>query len=325
MIGGAGYIGSHAVKGLLEKGYGVVVADNLETGHKGAVPSAVSFYFGDVREKAFLDDVFVKENIDAVMHFAAYSLVGDSMADPLNYFHNNTYGMMVLLQAMKERNIDKVVFSSTAAVYGEPKHIPITEEEPTNPTNPYGESKLMMEKMMKWANEAHGIRFVSLRYFNVAGASNDGSIGEDHRTETHLIPLVLQTAQGKRESITIFGDDYDTADGTCIRDYIHVMDLVDAHISALDYLMEGNESNTFNLGSSTGYSVKEIIDAAREVTGLPVNVLLGERRAGDPGVLIASSDKAKGILKWEPKHSDISRIIRSAWNWHENRPEGYLD
>ncbi len=325
MIGGAGYIGSHAIKGLLEKGYGVVVADNLVTGHKGAVPSAVSFYFGDVREKAFLDDVFVKENIDAVMHFAAYSLVGDSMADPLNYFHNNTYGMMVLLQAMKDRNIDKVVFSSTAAVYGEPKHIPITEEEPTNPTNPYGESKLMMEKMMKWANEAHGIRFVSLRYFNVAGASNDGSIGEDHRTETHLIPLVLQTAQGKRESITIFGDDYDTADGTCIRDYIHVTDLVDAHISALDYLMEGNESNTFNLGSSTGYSVKEVIDAAREVTGLPVNILLGERRSGDPSVLIASSDKAKAILKWEPKHSDISQIIGSAWNWHKNHPEGYLD
>jgi len=325
VIGGAGYVGSHAVKGLLEQGYEVVVVDNLETGHKEAVPSDVSLYIGDMRDRVFLDSVFEKENIDAVMHFAAHSLVGESMVNPLKYFHNNTYGMMVLLEVMKERSVDKIVFSSTAATYGEPKHIPITEEEPTNPTNPYGESKLMMEKMMKWADEAYGIRFVSLRYFNVAGASLDGTIGEDHRIETHLIPLVLQTAQGKRDSITIFGDDYDTADGTCIRDYIHVVDLIDAHILALKYISEGNESNIFNLGSATGYSVKEIIDVAKEVTGLPINVVQGERRAGDPSILIASSDKAKAVLKWNPKHTEISQIIQNAWVWHKNHPNGYLD
>ena len=323
VAGGAGYIGSHAVKALLEKGWEPVVVDNLDTGHREAVPAAVPFYLGDVRDSSFLQSVFGKENIVAVMHFAARSLVGESMADPLAYFHNNTYGMMVLLDAMKQRNIDKIIFSSTAAVYGEPGQIPISEAVPAHPASPYGESKRMMERMMEWANRAYGIRFVSLRYFNVAGASFDGSIGEDHRMETHLIPLVLQTAMGKRESITVFGDDYDTADGTCIRDYIHVVDLIDAHLLALDFLMDGKKSNVFNLGSAAGYSVKEIIDAAKEVTGMPITVVQGMRRAGDPSVLIASSDKAKAILQWKPKHSDIPHIIRSAWKWHTSRPDGY--
>ncbi|WP_019242598.1 MULTISPECIES: UDP-glucose 4-epimerase GalE [Bacillus] len=323
VTGGAGYIGSHAVKGLLDKGYEVVVVDNLETGHVEAIPPNISFYIGDIRNRDFLHDMFEKEKIDGVMHFAAHSLVGESVSNPLKYFHNNTYGMMVLLEIMKDRNVDKIVFSSTAATYGEPKSIPITEEAPTNPSNPYGESKLMMEKMMKWADESYGIRYVSLRYFNVAGASLDGKIGEDHRIETHIIPLVLQTALGLRENITIFGDDYDTEDGTCIRDYIHVVDLVEAHILALEYLMKGNESNIFNLGSGNGYSVKEIIDTAKKVTGLPIHVLQGERRVGDPSRLIASSKKAKEILGWNPKYTNSKEIIETAWNWHKKHPNGY--
>lgn len=324
VTGGAGYIGSHAVKGLLEKGYEVVVVDNLDTGHVEAIPSNIQFYIGDIRNRNFLNDVFEKENIEGIIHFAAHSLVGESITNPLKYFHNNTYGMMVLLDVMKERNVDKIVFSSTAATYGEPKNIPITEEEATSPTNPYGESKLMMEKMMKWADKAYGTRYVSLRYFNVAGASLDGSIGEDHRIETHLIPLVLQTALGKRESITIFGNDYNTKDGTCIRDYIHVVDLVDAHILALEYLIKGNESNIFNLGSATGYSVKEIIDVAKKVTGVPIHTIQGERRIGDPSRLIASSKKAQEMLGWEPKYTNIQQIIESAWNWHYQHPEGFI-
>lgn len=323
VTGGAGYIGSHAVKGLLEKGYEVVVVDNLETGHVEAIPAEIPFYIGDIRDRDFLDNVFKKENIEGVIHFAAHSLVGESVLNPLKYFHNNTYGLMVLLDVMKERNVDKIVFSSTAATYGEPKNIPISEEEPTIPTNPYGESKLMMERMMKWADEAYGIRYVSLRYFNVAGASLDGSIGEDHRIETHLIPLVLQTALGIRENITIFGDDYATKDGTCIRDYIHIVDLINAHILALEYLIKNNESNIFNLGSEAGYSVKEIIDTAKKVTKLPIHIVQGERRAGDPSILIASSKKAKEVLGWNPQHTNIREIIETAWNWHKTHPNGY--
>ena len=323
VTGGAGYIGSHAVKGLLEKGYEVVVTDNLETGHVEAVPSNIPLYIGDIRNRDFLDNVFKKENIEGVIHFAAHSLVGESVLNPLKYFHNNTYGLMVLLDVMKARNVDKIVFSSTAATYGEPKNIPISEEEPTIPTNPYGESKLMMERMMKWADKAYGIRYVSLRYFNVAGASLDGSIGEDHRIETHLIPLVLQTALGLRENITIFGDDYATKDGTCIRDYIHIVDLINAHILALEYLMKNNESNIFNLGSEAGYSVKEIIDTAKKVTKLPIHIVQGERRAGDPSILIASSKKVKAVLGWNPQHTNIREIIETAWNWHKTHPNGY--
>ncbi|WP_042345891.1 UDP-glucose 4-epimerase GalE [Bacillus massiliigorillae] len=323
VTGGAGYIGSHAVKGLLERGDEVVVVDNLETGHIESIPDDTPFYKGDIRDCDFLSDVFEKENIEGVIHFAAHSLVGESVSNPLKYFHNNTYGMMVLLDVMKEKKVDKIVFSSTAATYGEPKYIPIMEETPTNPTNPYGESKLMMEKMMKWADEAYGIRYVSLRYFNVAGASLDGEIGENHQIETHIIPLILQTALGLRENMTIFGDDYDTEDGTCIRDYIHVVDLVEAHILALEYLMKGNQSIILNLGSGNGYSVKELIDTAKKVTGLSIHVVQGGRRVGDPSRLIASSEKAKAVLGWNPQYTNIQEIIETAWNWHKAHPNGY--
>ncbi|MEQ8154314.1 MAG: UDP-glucose 4-epimerase GalE [Clostridiaceae bacterium] len=325
VLGGAGYIGSHAVYKLIDKGYDVIVIDNLLTGHKAAVSEKAKFYEGDIRNIDFLREVFSKEKIDGVMHFAANSLVGESMTNPIKYFNNNVYGTEVLLTAMNEFNINYIVFSSTAATYGEPKEVPITEESETNPTNPYGESKLMMEKMMKWCDKAYGMKYAALRYFNVAGAKEDGSIGEDHNPETHLIPLVLQVPLGKREAITIYGEDYDTEDGTCIRDYIHVEDLVDAHILALQYLIKNNTSEVFNLGSSTGFSVKEIIEVARKVTGHPIPAVTGERRAGDPSKLIASSKKAKKKLGWTPVKTNVEKIIQDAWNWHKNNPKGYDD
>ncbi|MBS5928492.1 MAG: UDP-glucose 4-epimerase GalE, partial [Clostridium sp.] len=249
VCGGAGYIGSHTVHQLIKNNEDVVIVDNLQTGHLKAVNPKAKFYKGDIRDHDFLDKVFSENKIEAVIHFAANSLVGESMTNPLLYFNNNVYGMQVLLESMVKHNIDKIVFSSTAAVYGEPKKVPILEDDETNPTNTYGETKLTMEKMMKWVNKANGIKFVSLRYFNVAGALEDGSIGEDHSPETHLIPLILQVPLKKREHITVFGDDYPTEDGTCIRDYIHVLDLADAHIKAINYLRAGNESNIFNLGN----------------------------------------------------------------------------
>ena len=282
VCGGAGYIGSHTVHQLIKNNEDVVIVDNLQTGHLKAVNPKAKFYKGDIRDHDFLDKVFSENKIEAVIHFAANSLVGESMTNPLLYFNNNVYGMQVLLESMVKHNIDKIVFSSTAAVYGEPKKVPILEDDETNPTNTYGETKLTMEKMMKWVNKANGIKFVSLRYFNVAGALEDGSIGEDHSPETHLIPLILQVPLKKREHITVFGDDYPTEDGTCIRDYIHVLDLADAHIKALNYLRAGNESNIFNLGNGKGFSVKEMIDATKEATGEEIKVVLGERRAGDP-------------------------------------------
>lgn len=323
VLGGAGYIGSHAVHQLLEKEYKVVVVDNLETGHEQAVPSKAVFYKGDIREKEFLRSVFQKEKIEVVIHFAANSIVGESMTNPIKYFGNNVYGTQVLLEVMNEFGVNKIVFSSTAATYGEPKETPITEDMPTNPTNAYGETKLTMEKLMKWCDTAYGIKYVSLRYFNVAGAREQGEIGEDHATETHLIPLVLQVPLGKREYITVFGEDYDTEDGTCIRDYIHVEDLIEAHILAMHYLQNQGDSNIFNLGSSQGFSVRQIIEAAREVTGHPIPAKIGERRAGDPSTLIASSDKARKILGWQPKRTLIHQIIADAWKWHQSHPAGY--
>lgn len=323
VLGGAGYIGSHAVYQLIDKGKEVVVVDNLETGHQGAIHPKATFYQGDVRNQDFLRTVFAKESIEAVIHFAANSLVGESMEKPLKYFDNNVYGTQVLLQVMTEYDVKRIVFSSTAATYGEPEAVPITETMPTNPTSTYGETKLTMEKLMKWTEKAHGINYVSLRYFNVAGARETGEIGEDHQPETHLIPIVLQTALGQRDYITIFGDDYDTEDGTCIRDYIHVEDLIAAHLLALDYLQRGGESNVFNLGSSQGFSVKEIIDTAREVTGKVIPAQIGERRAGDPSTLIASSEKAKSVLGWNPERTLITKIIQDAWNWHVGHPNGY--
>lgn len=326
VLGGAGYIGSHTVDRLIEKGEKTIVVDSLVTGHRQAVNKDAKFYQGDIADKDFMRQVF-KENsdIDAVIHFAAYSLVAESMKKPLKYFDNNTAGMVKLLEVMNEFSIDKIVFSSTAATYGIPEEVSIKETTPQNPINPYGESKLMMEKIMRWADKAYGIKFVPLRYFNVAGAKPDGSIGEDHMPETHLLPIVLQVAMGKRDKLQIFGDDYNTPDGTNIRDYVHPLDLADAHILAVDYLKAGNPSTAFNLGSSTGFSNREILEAARKVTNKEIPAEIAPRRGGDPDVLVASSTKAREVLGWKPQFDDISKIIETAWKWHTLHPEGYQD
>ena len=323
VTGGAGYIGSHCVYGLIDKNEEVIVADNLQTGHKGAVHRNARFYKGDIRNSEFLDKVFSENSIDSVIHFAANSLVGESMREPLAYYNNNVHGTEVLLSTMNKHKVGRIVFSSTAATYGEPERIPILETDNTEPTNTYGETKLAMEKMMKWADIAHGIKYIALRYFNVAGAHESGIIGEDHKPETHLIPLILQVPLNKREGITIFGDDYDTNDGTCIRDYIHVMDLVDAHILALNMLRAGAESTVYNLGNGEGFSVKEIIESARKVTGHLIPSAVIERREGDPLVLVASSKKAKQELGWKPNFAGVEEIIASAWKWHKNNPDGF--
>ncbi len=325
VCGGAGYIGSHTCYGLIEQGEDVVIVDNLMTGHRGAINPAAKFYEGDIRDAQILDKIFSENKIDAVIHFAANSLVGESVEKPLKYFNNNVYGMQILLESMVGNNVNKIVFSSTAATYGEPEKIPIEENDKTFPTNPYGESKLIMERMMKWVSRANGINFVSLRYFNAAGAIESGEIGEDHSPETHLIPLILQVPLGKRDHITIFGEDYPTPDGTCLRDYIHVIDLADAHILALKYLREGGESNIFNLGNGKGFSVKEMIAAAEKVTGQKIKTEIGTRRAGDPAQLVASSEKACKILGWTPRFDNVEKIIETAWTWHKNHPDGYSD
>ncbi len=323
VLGGAGYIGSHTVFELIDRGEEVVIADNLETGYKEAVHPKARFYQGDLRDRAFIDRVFEQEKIDAVIHFAANSLVGESMTNPLKYYDNNLCGTKVLLESMVAHGISRIVFSSTAATYGEPERVPILETDRTEPTNTYGETKLSMEKMFKWTGKAHDLRYVSLRYFNACGAHPSGSIGEAHNPESHLIPLILQVPNGQREAISIYGDDYDTKDGTCIRDYIHVTDLAEAHILAVKYLLEGNESDIFNLGNGYGFTVKEVIDAAREVTGTEIPAIITPRRAGDPAQLIASSEKAKRVLGWNPQHGDIREIIASAWKWHKAHPNGY--
>ena len=323
VCGGAGYIGSHAVHRLVDGGQDVVIVDNLQTGHRDALHPAAKFYAADIRDAAALDNIFTENDIEAVIHFAANSLVGESMEKPLKYFNNNVYGMQVLREAMVRHGIDKIVLSSTAAVYGEPKKVPIVEDDETTPTNTYGETKLTMEKMMKWVSRADGVRYVSLRYFNAAGALPDGSIGEDHHPETHLIPLILQVPLKKREFITVFGDDYETPDGTCLRDYIHVLDLADAHVLALEHLRRGGKSDIFNLGSGNGFSVKEMIKAAERVTGQSIKVQIGQRRSGDPARLIASSEKARKILGWAPKFDDVEKVIGTAWAWHSRHPEGF--
>ena len=322
IIGGAGYIGSHAVEFFKDKGEEVIVVDNLLTGHKDSV-NVEHFYEIDIREKDKLDKVFKNHDIDGVIHFAASSLVGESMTKPSLYFNNNVYGMICLLDVMNENNVKNIVFSSSAATYGEPVSKIIKETDPTTPKSPYGESKLMMEKIMKWYDEAYGIKYVSLRYFNAAGASKDSSIGEAHTTETHLIPLILQVPLGQREKILVFGDDYDTRDGSCIRDYIHVLDLADAHLKALNYLRNENSSDIFNLGTGDGYSVFEVIEAAEKVVGKEINTEISDRRAGDPAILVASNEKAKAILEWNPVHSSIEEIIQDAWNYHVKNPNGY--
>lgn len=325
VLGGAGYIGSHTVYELIENGEDVAIIDNLQTGHIKAVHPKARFYKGDIRNREFLDSVFAKEKIDAVIHFAAYSLVGESMEKPLKYYENNLCGTKILLDSMVANGINKIVFSSTAATYGEPESLPILETDKTEPTNPYGETKLAMEKMFKWVGRAHNINFVSLRYFNACGAHVSGEIGEDHAVETHLIPLILQVPNNKREHIYIFGDDYKTKDGTCIRDYIHVTDLAQAHILAVKYLRNGGNSDIFNLGNGIGFSVKEVIETARKVTGHPIPAQISPRRAGDPAKLIASSNKARKILGWKPEHAELEEIIATAWNWHKKHPNGYND
>lgn len=314
VFGGAGYIGSHTALELIRAGEEVVVADSLVTGYRRAVPEGAAFYQGDLHDRAFLDHLFETEKIDAVIHFAAFSLVGESVSNPLKYYDNNLCGTKVLLDAMVAHGIDKIVFSSTAATYGEPEHVPILESDRTCPTNPYGETKLAMEKMFHWTGLAHGLRYVSLRYFNACGADASGNIGEAHNPESHLIPLILQVPNGKRESVSIYGTDYDTPDGTCIRDYIHVTDLA-----------EGGASDIFNLGNGIGYSVREVIETARKVTGHPIPAVETPRRAGDPARLVASSEKAKRVLGWNPVHDSLEEIISSAWNWHKNHPDGYAE
>ncbi|MCH4157863.1 MAG: UDP-glucose 4-epimerase GalE [Acidaminococcaceae bacterium] len=323
VTGGAGYIGSHVVAELKKRGYTPVVYDNLSTGHAAAVPEDVQLVEGDIHNVEFARHILEQFNIEAVIHFAASSLVGESMTAPAKYYFNNVEGTLHLLEAMRGAGVDKIVFSSTAAVYGEPAATPIKENFPLQPTNVYGRTKMVIEGMMKDYDKAYEMRYVALRYFNAAGAALDGHIGEDHNPESHLIPLVLKTAQGVRKQVAIYGTDYPTPDGTCLRDYIHVCDLADAHVLALQYLLKGGRSNVFNLGSEDGFSVREIIETAKKVTGKDFKVVEEKRRAGDPAILIASSAKIKQELGWQPKHSTTQEIIATAWKWHMAHPEGY--
>lgn len=324
VCGGAGYIGSHTAYELFKRGEDVIVVDNLITGHKKAVLGG-KLYIGDLRDSEFMDKIFEQNDIEAVIDFAAFSLVGESVGKPLEYYENNVYGTMCLLKKMVKYGVKKIVFSSTAATYGEPERVPIKEDDTTFPTNPYGETKLAVEKMLKWCDNAYGIKHVVLRYFNVAGADESGMIGEDHNPETHLIPLILQVPLGKRDLINVFGDDYETKDGTCIRDYIHVTDLADAHILALNKLRRDNSSATYNLGNGEGFTVNEVIDAARRVTGHPIPAKVVARRPGDPAKLVASSEKIINELGWNPKHNSLEEIIESAWKWHKSNPYGFGD
>lgn len=323
ILGGAGYIGSHTALELIKAGEKVVIADNLQSGHIESVHPDAVFYKGDIKDSAFLNKIFQANEIEAVIHFAASSLVAESMTKPLDYYENNLYGTLTVLKSMLENNIDKIVFSSTAAVYGEPENIPIEETDRARPANTYGETKLAMEKMFEWTSKAHNLKYVSLRYFNACGADKSGKIGEDHSPESHLIPLILQTANGKREHISIFGDDYDTFDGTCVRDYIHVSDLASAHILAFRYLQNDGKNDIFNLGNGIGFSVKEVIETARKVTNKKIPAVISKRRNGDPAKLVASSKKARDVLGWKPLHSDLENIISTAWNWHSKHPDGY--
>ncbi len=322
IVGGAGYIGCHAVRLFEDMGFKVVVVDNLSTGHISSVDKRAHFYKCDIRNKGALKAIMEMEKPDGVVHFAALSLVGVSMQKPLDYFSNNVYGMQILLECMQETGIKYIVFSSSAAVYGDVPKMPITEDTQAHPINPYGETKLFMEKIMHWCDMAYGIKYVSLRYFNAAGAYGDGSIGEDHNPETHLIPLILQVPLGKRENISVFGKDYPTPDGTCIRDYIHVMDLADAHVKAMQYLLQGGQSDIFNLGTGCGSSVDEMIGIAEEVTGQKIKRVYTARRAGDPARLVASNEKAFHILGWMPR-TDIKHTIETAWLFHRMNPNGY--
>jgi len=324
VTGGLGYVGSHAVKLLVERGEKVISYDDLSCGHLAAAAGS-KVVIGDIGDAGKLQEVFRENEIDSVMHFAALASVPESVADPHRYYLNNVAKSLTLIEVMLEFGVKTLVFSSSAAVFGEPEVVPIPEEHPKNPTNPYGRSKLMLEEMLAEYDNAYGLKFVSLRYFNASGADPSGEIGEDHDPEHHLIPLVLQTALGQREHVVIAGEDWNTPDGTCIRDYVHVTDLGRAHLLALDSLRKGAASAVYNMGNGNGYSVKEVIDTARKVTGCPIKAVGGPRRPGDPACLVASSEKIKRELGWQPEFRTLEAIIETAWNWHRTHPKGYED
>jgi UDP-glucose 4-epimerase len=321
VTGGAGYIGSHSVLTLQKAGYEVIVLDNLVYGHQDLVEQVlkVKLIVGSTGDRALLQEIFADHQIDAVMHFAAYAYVGESVTQPAKYYQNNVVGTLTLLEAMLEAKINKFVFSSTCATYGVPDAVPITEDQSQHPINPYGATKLMVERILQDFNQAYDFRSVCLRYFNAAGADPEGNLGEDHNPETHLIPLVLQTALGHRQSVSIFGTDYDTPDGSCIRDYIHVLDIAQAHILALKYLLSNGATDVFNLGNGSGFSVKEVIETARQITGKEIKAELSDRRPGDPPSLVGSGAKAQKILGWQPAYSNLDDIISHAWQWHQKR------
>lgn len=321
VTGGGGYIGSHTVKALQAAGYDVVILDNLVYGHRDLVEKVlkVRLIEGDIGDRALLDQIFSAHEFAAVIHFAAYAYVGESTANPAKYYANNVCGTLSLLQAMVKAGIDKLVFSSTCAIYGVPDRLPIVETHPKAPVNPYGQTKLIVEQMLDDFDRAYGLSSICFRYFNAAGADPSGELGEDHTPETHLIPLVLETAAGQRRAISIFGTDYPTADGTCIRDYIHVSDLAQAHVLGLDHLLQGNPSQKINLSNGSGFSVRQVIETAKAVTGRPIQVVEEARRAGDPPALIGSSDKALALLGWQPRYPELTDIIAHAWQWHQKR------
>ena len=323
VTGRAGYIGSHAVLSLRDAGYEVVILDNLIYGHRDLVETRlkVELVEGDIGDRSLLNQLFKTREFAAVMHFAAYAYVGESVGQPAKYYRNNVAGTLTLLEAMCDAGIKNFVFSSTCATYGIPQQVPIREDQPQKPINPYGMSKLMVEQILDDFDRAYGLRSVRFRYFNAAGADPQGRLGEDHAPETHIIPLVLLTALGKRESISIYGTDYDTPDGTCIRDYIHVTDLAQAHVLGLEYLLQGGNTDVFNLGNARGFSIQEVIEAARTVTGRPIPATLADRRPGDPPILVGSAEKAKRILDWQPQYADLESILEHAWQWHQKRHE----
>lgn len=321
VVGGAGYIGSHTVAALLEKNHKVVVFDNLSSGHKQAIKCP--FIVGDLLNKEDINQAFQKDKFDGVIHFAALCAAGESMKEPGRYFEINLQGGVNLLEAMRKNGVNKIVFSSSCAIYGYPEKLPVDEEVEKKPVSVYGETKLMFEKILYWYDQLFGIKNVCLRYFNAAGASLDGSIGEDKFPLTNIIPVAMKTALGQQEKFTLFGDDYPTPDGTCIRDYIHVVDLADAHLKSLDYLIQGNPSNYFNVGTGKGYSNKEVLEMIKKVTGVDFKIEIGPRRPGDPVAIYADNTKIKNTLAWEPKYSDLKTIIETAWNWHKNHPHGF--
>lgn len=321
ITGGAGYIGSHVAQILLKTGYEVLILDNLVYGHRDIVETVlkVPLIVGDIQNSSLLEEIFATYPITAVMHFAAYAYVGESIQNPAKYYRNNVMGTLTLLESMVKASVNYFVFSSTCATYGIPQTIPVTESELQRPINPYGASKLMAEQILKDFSQVYGLKSVCFRFFNAAGASLDGQLGEDHQPEPHLLPLVLLTALGQKDCVSILGTDYPTPDGTCIRDYVHVLDIAQAHILGLQYLFNGGTNETFNLGNGNGFSVRQVIEMAQEVTEKPIKVIEKERRLGDPPILVSSSDKASRILGWQPQYSDLKEMLTHAWRWHQHR------